>query len=149
MHHERYGLHLYRRWRVQSCILEVLKNTRVEMILGLKLLKRANRVGHIAAMDVYTVLRTNAIHLKAKPRKKEKKALRSVEFFSWTSNLYKNLFLGVSVRGDLFLMKMLQPLEREFLRPVLLYVWDLSVQGRGTGDAASLGLSQWFTTSWS
>lgn len=90
MHHERYGLHLYRRWRVQSCILEVLKNAQVEMILGLKLLKRANRVGHIAAMDVYTVLRTNAIHLKAKPRKKEKKALRSVEFFSWASNLYKS-----------------------------------------------------------
>lgn len=69
MHHERYRLHLYWRRRVEPCVFEVLKDARDETILGLELLKRAQRVWNVAAVHVYTVLRANAIDLKSKHRK--------------------------------------------------------------------------------
>lgn len=64
VHHERYRLHLHWRRRVQASVSEVLKDTQVETILGLQLLKRAHGVGHVAAVHVDAVLRANTIHLR-------------------------------------------------------------------------------------
>lgn len=64
MHHEWYCLHLYWCRGIQPSIFEVLEDAGIKAILGLQLLKRANRVRYIAAVHVDTVLRANAVHLK-------------------------------------------------------------------------------------
>lgn len=64
VHHERYCLHLYRRWGVQSCVFKVVNDTRVEAILRLQLLERAHGVWYVAAVHIYTMLRANTVHLK-------------------------------------------------------------------------------------
>lgn len=142
VHHERYRLHLHWRRGVQPCVFEVLEDTRVETILGLQLFKRAHGVGHITAMHVYPVLRANTIHLTSN---KISGALTvhyssKYEFYIHHNRIKSLCFLCSELRlcEYLFLMKMLQPLQRGFLLPVTWQVLDLSVQRGGPGDAISL-----------
>lgn len=65
MHHERYSLHLHWSRGIQPSLLEVPEDKRVESILSLQLLECAHRVWYVTAMRVYTMLRSNTIHLKS------------------------------------------------------------------------------------
>lgn len=64
MHHEGHRLHLYRRWGTEPGVSEVLKDTRVEAILGQQLLECAHRVRYVTAVHIYAVLGTNTIDLE-------------------------------------------------------------------------------------
>lgn len=65
MHHEWYSLHLHWSRGIQPSILEVPEDKRVDSILSLQLLECAHRVWYITAMHIYTMLRSNTIHLKS------------------------------------------------------------------------------------